>query len=441
MRHRYLLSLLAFILATLLAGCGSDPGFDENTDFVVGEGVVQFVNMMPDSPNITMIHGLQNSQARFPFIEAVERRFEDRYDWRAAFANNSNDEVTVIEGKNQVVTEDVLSTFLLMGTIDNPRVEIVDTPFMPTEDRPEGRADVWFAANVTYIDMVDIYLTDDETALSTAAPLTTVTSGTFTGLISVAAGETKRLRVTLAGTQEVLFDSGTITIPEQSQELFALVDDFGPDGTSHVNVARSLATSRTVIRDQSQPSSARIANFTSVSELTAEYAGSTISAIPSASRSAYFSTGFGEFPYRSTTQDGTVLEETDFPITSGSFATIYNFDNLSDDAQTPVRSLIAIDQRRPVTRRGLFKFINGSSTVVDFYILREGQSPNNSRPFISNAPFGSSVTTDLLTAPLRFIVRSAGSGEEITRVETRLEEKLTYTMIFTEQQELLLLED
>ena len=52
--------LITLAASLILVGCGSDPGFNEETDFVRKEGAVQFVNMMADSPELTMIHGLNN---------------------------------------------------------------------------------------------------------------------------------------------------------------------------------------------------------------------------------------------------------------------------------------------------------------------------------------------------------------------------------------------
>ena len=94
--------LIATLIVSLaIAGCGSDSGFNEETDFLRKEGAVQFVNMMSDSPELTTIHGLQNQTIRFPFTSGGEVRFEDRYDWRLAYRDSNLEEITVAQGENQ----------------------------------------------------------------------------------------------------------------------------------------------------------------------------------------------------------------------------------------------------------------------------------------------------------------------------------------------------
>lgn len=440
MNSRSIHRLLTVTLAAILAGCGSDSGFDEDTDFLVGEGAVQFVNMMPDSMTVTMQHGIQNSQVRFPFAEPVENRFEDNYNWRVVYTNNSNDVVTIIERDDQPITEDVLSTFLLMGTVDSPSVQIFDTPIVSQDDRQEGFADVWFASNVTHADMVDVYLTENDTDIATIAPTATITTGNFTNLISVPSGEDMQLRVTVAGTTEMLFDSGPIPILDRTQELFAVVDDFGPDSEEHVNVIRSLSVSRSIMRDASQRGQTRIANYSSVTALDTTYDSAENNDIAANTRTGYFDSGEGESDYLAS-NDGATLEETTFTGRLGTFFTIYNFDNTSTDATTVTRSLIVEDQRRSVRKRALLKFINGNGTTIDLFTLRGDQTVNNTPPFINDAGFSASVTAQFLTANLTFIVRSSSENEELARLSQSLTEGATYTLLFTPDQQLVLLED
>ncbi len=193
--------LLVMTTLAVLAGCGSDPGFNENTDFIRTEGAVQVINMMSDSPELTFIHGLNSSPVRFPYTSGVEVRVSDNYDWRAAYLNSDGDEVTVIEGVDQVVSEDVQSTFLLMGNLAQPTVQIVDIPLTPLDQRPETEAEVWFAASLTEHAMVDIYLTEFGTALTAVAPLVTLDSSTYSSLRNVPAGDDRQLRITSSRRQ------------------------------------------------------------------------------------------------------------------------------------------------------------------------------------------------------------------------------------------------
>ena len=162
----------ALLFLLLLAACGSDSGFNKKEDFASKEGGVQFVNMMPDSPEVTIIHGFDNTQVPFPVSAPIEVRFEDKYDWRIAYLDSSGKEITVIKDENQPITEYFLSTFLFMGSLQQPDVQIVDREILPVEDKPADMADIWFASNITNHPMVDIYITAFSADLATSAVLT-----------------------------------------------------------------------------------------------------------------------------------------------------------------------------------------------------------------------------------------------------------------------------
>ncbi len=440
MHSRIFQCVAAATLAATLTGCGSDSGFDEDADFVTGEGAVQFVNMMPDSMTTTMQHGIQNSLVRFPFAEQVETRFEDSYDWRLIFPNNSNDAVEILEQDNQIITENVLSTFLFMGTIDNPSVSIIDTPVIAEADRPEGLADVWFASNVTYIDMVDVYLTENGADLSTLAPTATVTTQTFTNLIEVPSGESMQLRVTVAGTDQLLFDSGIMTIVDKSQELFAFVDDFGPESSEHIDVIRSLALNRTIMRDASQRGRTRIANYTSTAALDTTFGATSQNDIASTETTAYFESGEGDISYLAS-DDGTVLEETTLEARLGTFASVYNFDNTAAEPTSTTVGIVAQDVTRDVSRRALLKFINGTDTVVDLYVLRGDQTLDNSSPLINNGGLGAFATAEFVVTNQTMVVRNSEDNQEIVRISESFTEGTSYTLLYTPDQQLVLLQD
>ena len=106
------------LAATNLPGCGSDPGFNENTDFAVDDGSAQFVNLMGDSPSLTILHGLSRTSVQFPFTSPIELRAADEYDWEIVYLNdpnefNSDNQIVVAEGRDQLIKKDSLSTFLL----------------------------------------------------------------------------------------------------------------------------------------------------------------------------------------------------------------------------------------------------------------------------------------------------------------------------------------
>ena len=104
-----------------------------------------------------------------------------------------------------------------MGSLAQPTIEIVDVALPPFTDRTEGSAVLWFAANLSSVSMVDLYLLDSDATLAASAPLASLTSGSFTTTFTVDSGENRQLVVTVAGSQDILFDSGPITLPDRTR--------------------------------------------------------------------------------------------------------------------------------------------------------------------------------------------------------------------------------
>jgi len=422
----------ALLFVLLLAACGSDPGFNKKEDFASKEGRVQFVNMMPDSPEVTIIHGFDQTQVPFPVSAPIEVRFEDKYDWRIAYLDSSGKEITVIKDENQQITEDFLSTFLFMGSIQQPDVQIVDREIVPLEDKPADMADVWFASNITNHPMVDIYITDFGAEITTSTVLTTLTSGSSSQQFSVGAGTEKQLRITVAGSVDILFDSGSIEIPENSLDLYALVDDFGPSAADHVDVIRSLTVAGSDITDVSQSGSARLGNFTSFETIEATIGSVIFPSTTQEDRSTYQEVADGEQTLI-VTSDGTQLEELVLNVRLGSFQSVYTFDNIDAQTQPATNSLIVPDEHRPIVDRSLFKFVNGSNQTVDLYALRDNKTLENSLPLIDDISLGGTATNEALSEVINFVVTSSDATETLASLVVDLMESERYTLIFEDE--------
>lgn len=425
------------IVTTFLSGCGSDPGFSDE-QFIPADGTAQFVNMMPDSPQVRMFHGIYTEDVSFPFASPVDIRPVDRYDWEIAYVNAAGDRINIAEAENQQISEDTLSTFLYMGTTTQPNIQIVDTPTVPQADRIEGTADVWFASNSTAFDMLDIYMLDADTDIATEAPLTTVTSGTFSQLISVPSGTSRRLTVTVAGTSQVVFDSGAIEIVDRRQELFAIVDDFGPGASNHVDVIRTLAASRSIIRDVSQGVETRAGNYSNFADLNLTVGGTSFTNIAQDSISAYQVTTNGTQSIV-TEVGGNVTEETELVFLRGSYHSVISFNDSENAGQT--RSVTVLDATRPTRDRSGFKFVNGSNQTVDLYGLRDGQDTDDVPPLLSDVGFGGTNTTETFSENVRFLVTTPDQSENLGELTQTLIAGENYTLIFDSQGDLHLLSD
>ena len=443
MPTRNMQSGLLLLAILLLSACGSDSGFNEDTDFISKYGYVQFVNMMPDSPEVTMFHGRERALVRFPLAQEVGQIPADKYDWRIAYLDSNDDEVTVAEGDDHPILEDALSTYLWMGSLSQPNIQIVDAPFILSSNRPAGVADIWFASNLTNHPMVDIYLTDLGAALTGAAPLATVTSGNFTSRFSVDAGPDQQVRITVAGSNELLFDSGSLEIFDKTEDLYALVDDFGPDGATHANVIRTIGSTGSTILDESQPASVRIGNYSEQSPVTAMLGTAVYPNINKQTRTSSQEAGNGGVEFKITDASDTILEESAGPVTigGGAFQSIYTFENNTTDATSVTRSLIAIDSFRLVRDRALFKFINGSNELVDLYIRRPGQDLDEVAPLLNDIGFAAQLNNESRANDVEYVVRNSDNTETLASMSNTQQEGVSYTLVFDTQGVLHLLTD
>lgn len=434
MPHRNTLPSLLLLAILLLSACGSDSGFNEDTDFIAKDGFVQFVNMMPDSPSVTMLHGLDRSSVGFPAAQAAGVVPVDKYDWRIAYLDSNDDEVTVAEGEDQSVLENGLSTFLWMGSLSQPDIQIVDAPFILPADRTEGLSDLWFASNLTNHSMVDIYLTNLGAALVDSTPIATVTSGSFTSRISVDAGPDKQLRITVAGSNTLLFDSGPLEILDRTEDLYALVDDFGPDGENHADVVRTVGAEGSAILDVSQSASVRIGNYSEQTPITAMLGGNMYPDISKQTRSSSQAIENNGAQFKVTDASGNILEESSGPVAlqAGAFQSIYTFENTTD-AESVTRSLIVGDSFRRVSDRTLIKFINGSNDPVDFYVLRSGQDLDEVGPVANDIGFAGQQNNESFANNAEYLVRNSGNTETLAGASNNQQEGASYTLIFDTQ--------
>ena len=428
-------------LCILVAGCGSDPGFNERTAFTPGEGDVQFVNMWEDSPQVVIFHGISQTVSAFPFASPVERRPVDNYDWRIVYLDSDDTEVTAEEGSNQRITDDVLSTFLLTGSIAaQPRVQVIDMTIVPTVDRPEDTAAVWFASNFSSPAMVDIYVTAQDDSLADSEPLVTLAAGGTTDVVSTPAGEGRQLRVTPAGATDLLFDSGPINlVAAQVQELFALIDDLGPDGDSHVDVIRAGSGGGTTLVDVSQTAHVRVANFSTQDAVTFALDMTQLgdSLDSKAEWPDYISVEPGT-KQLTLSADSVELENREQEISPGHFQTIIAFDNEAADSQPAARSIITTDVYRPITDYALFRLVNGSTESVSLYVREDDGSlaPDDAslddatRIFDGLASFGVSDTVAAELGMVRFIITHSDESTSTVLLDAGIEEGRTYTLVY-----------
>ncbi len=283
--------------------------------------------------------------------------------------------------------------------------------------------------------MIDIFVTDLGEDLEAMSPLVTLNSGAFSDLFPVFSGLDKRIRVKASDSGRVIFDSGPIELPDKSNELFAIVDDFGPNQEEHVNVIRTLSAAQTVIVDQSQTARARIANFSQFEALSASLDQVEFDDVARSNLSDYSDVANGNAQLIVKRAEGAegaeiVLEESSQPGFDGNFKTIFIFSNESDEGNQGTKSLGVIDDKRSVVDRAILSFANGSNETIDLYAVEPGDGIDDQRPLLNDFGFGASGTLEVLVRPSDLIVANQESSETLGVLSVDFVPGQSFTVIF-----------
>jgi hypothetical protein len=256
---RHLLARLAAVALTLgIASCGSDDGPDITW--------FRAIHTMPDAPNVRVF--FQNYVFRQTLSYGIAGS-EIGDSLRGSSGTTSVMTVEYFDPGNVVggvlytlevpFEVDTISTVVLAGTFENPEPFVVRSP---RRDRPLNLPYFQFAHAAPELGAVDVYVTAPDTELASTAPLARVEPLGYSESIPVEFGQI-RVRLTTAGTLDVLMDSGKVEFPEQSgprgiggEWLITIAPDVSV-GPSPVFLVLSTGRLSTSLRDVGTPASLR----------------------------------------------------------------------------------------------------------------------------------------------------------------------------------------
>jgi hypothetical protein len=151
---------------------------------------------------------------------------------------------------------DALTSVIAVGSVAAGTLEILALETMPDAD-VSGTTQLQVVHAAPMAPTVDIHVTaPDVTTLSSATVLATAAYKDATGLVSVASGD-YRIRITPAGSDTVVFDSGTVALASEEMLLIAATQNVGP-GDSPVSLVVAGKTGAVTILDVNTPSDLRV---------------------------------------------------------------------------------------------------------------------------------------------------------------------------------------
>ena len=198
-----MLSLL-FAVGALVSACGDD---DDNGTGPENSGRVRVVHLSPDAPNVDVLVDDVVVASNVPYLTASEY-LDVEAGSRNLLVRVANTSTTVLE-QDVSVSDGSDYTVLVAGLLAAVSLEVL------TDDNAapaSGNAKVRLIHGAPTAGLVDIYVTAPGADLSAAIPtLTDIDYGIVSPYLEVPA-EDYQVRVTPAGTLDVVIDSGTLTL-------------------------------------------------------------------------------------------------------------------------------------------------------------------------------------------------------------------------------------
>lgn len=198
---------LALILSTAACGGASGPEF------------VWFraIHAMPDGP------GLRASYEAFAFRRSLAFGLASDEVGESLLSGSDSNALLTVEYRQAdgtiagtlltldvPIEKDSMSTVIVTGWFDAPETVTIVTPRRP---RPLPALFFQFAHAAPGVSALDVYVTAPDTELSSTAPLATIQPLGHSASLEVPFGDT-RIRLTAAGTLDLVMDSGKLGFPE-----------------------------------------------------------------------------------------------------------------------------------------------------------------------------------------------------------------------------------
>jgi hypothetical protein len=257
MLHRFA-RLAAAVLILTSVGCGSSDGPD-----IIW---LRTINALPDAPVVRVSADGFVYRRNVPFAvstdegpESLLRSSQQTARFNVDYFGPNNQIAGTLLNTDIPVAQDTTSTVVLAGWFDEPQPIIVLTPRL---QRPLGALQFQFVHAAPDFGPLDVYVTAATTELTATAPSATVEPLGHTAPFEVPFG-ISRIRLTPAGTLDVIMDSGGLEFGELTtatgpgaQWLFAIAPSVVP-GPSPLFIISTSGRNNVTVADVGQTATLR----------------------------------------------------------------------------------------------------------------------------------------------------------------------------------------
>ncbi|TQV73588.1 DUF4397 domain-containing protein [Aliikangiella marina] len=282
---------------------------------------------------------------------------------------------------------DIIYTVLAVNTLEN-----IEPLILTRADTAvtAGNARIQVVHAAPNAPIVDVYATAPGADLATSSPLVTADFKDSLDATEVPAGD-YQIRITPAGdAATVVYDSGTITLPDGGDFTIAAVTNVGP-GDQPVNLLLLSASGSVSLLDASTPTSVRVVHASpdapAVDIIANDgFAEPLISNIPFAGWAGYVDLPADTYNIKVVPNGETtpVVIDADLTLDAG---VAYNV--IATDVLAEITPLVLTADNRRVGTEAKLRVIHGSPTAqnVDIYLVAPQTDITDVAPTLSDVPF------------------------------------------------------
>jgi len=236
---------------------------------------------------------------------------------------------------------------------------------------------------------VDVYLTEPMADIAVETPIT-LAFGADAGPLEVAGGD-YRVRVTLTGDPDVVFDSGTIALPAGADLLVAAVNNTAT-GPAPVSLVVNTGASQFEVLDAATTADVRAGHVSPDAPavdivVDDNLAAPAVEDLLYAEVTPYLSLAPGDYNFKvvdSATQSVQAIN-LDATLDIGTRTSVFAVNRLD----TGIESLVLVDDPRSIATEARVRIVHGSPAagLVDIYVTVPGTDITTVVPAFEDVPF------------------------------------------------------
>jgi Domain of unknown function (DUF4397) len=388
-------ALVASALALALAACnGSSPNsgsMGSSTPAMTATAKVQVIHASPDAPAVNVL--LDGAKAvssldyglATPFLQVPATTHSIEVD-----ALLPGGATTQVIGPGTITTAaNRLYTVLAVGRVGGLDALVVSDDDTPV---PNGSTRLRVVHAAPAAPKVDVYLTAPGVPLTGQTPVGSFSFKQTLGPAQVASGSYE-IRVTPTGSQTVVYDSGTVTLPSGGNLTVAAIENT-TTGTAPVQLVISDGQQSTWVPSVGTPAGVRVVHASPDAPAVDVVVNGNF-ASPLVGNLAYPSfTSFAYVPPATynvkvaPTGTQTAVISADLSLVAGTRYTV-----LAVDKVAKIAPLVLSDDPRRIATAAKLRLVHASPTAgpVDIYVTAQGAGIASATPLLTNVPFKAST--------------------------------------------------